>query len=307
MSRRAVLGGALGLLTLAGAGGGAWALNRFVIDHVEVENASSVTAENVSVVTASSSAGTFTSSGYTSDTAQVAIEKFVTGSGADRITGFVASVQVSDATVLRSSFAEDKFGENIVAATSEIAATAGAVVAINGDYYGFRDTGIVIRNGVAYRDKGARQALVLYADGTMKLVDETTTSAAALVKAGAWQSWSFGPGLVDGGQVNSGIDSVEVDTNFGNHSVQGQQPRTGIGMVAANHFLLVAVDGRSEGYSRGVTMSEFAQIFADRGATVAYNLDGGGSTTMVFNDAIVNNPLGRGQERGTSDIVYVAG
>ena len=54
-------------------------------------------------------------------------------------------------------------------------------------------------------------------------------------------------------------------------------------------------------------MTEFAALFADLGATVAYNLDGGGSSTMVFDDAVVNDPLGKGQERGTSDIIYVAG
>ncbi len=54
-------------------------------------------------------------------------------------------------------------------------------------------------------------------------------------------------------------------------------------------------------------MTEFAQIFADLGATEAYNLDGGGSATMVFDDELVNDPLGRGNERETSDILYVAG
>jgi exopolysaccharide biosynthesis protein len=180
-------------------------------------------------------------------------------------------------------------------------------LAINGDYYGFRDDGIVIRNGVIYRNEPARQGLVLYTDGTLKLYDETTTTADKLLADGAWQTWSFGPGLVNAGKVLGGIESVEVDTNFGNHSVQGNQPRTGIGMISANHFVLVAVDGRSTGYSRGVSMTEMAQIFVDLGATVAYNLDGGGSTTMVFNDALVNNPLGRGEERGTSDIIYIAG
>ena len=118
---------------------------------------------------------------------------------------------------------------------------------------------------------------------------------------------SFGPGLVQNGAVLPGIDDVEIDTNFGNHSVQGQQPRTAVGMVAANHLLFVVVDGRSTGYSRGVTMTELAQIFVDRGATVAYNLDGGGSSAMVFQGGLVNNPLGKGEERGTSDILYVAG
>ena len=54
-------------------------------------------------------------------------------------------------------------------------------------------------------------------------------------------------------------------------------------------------------------MTEFAEIFVSLGAEVAYNLDGGGSTAMIFQGNLVNNPLGKGQERGTSDIVYIAG
>jgi exopolysaccharide biosynthesis protein len=43
------------------------------------------------------------------------------------------------------------------------------------------------------------------------------------------------------------------------------------------------------------------------GATTAYNLDGGGSSTMYFGGELVNDPLGRGDERGTSDILYIGG
>ena len=64
--------------------------------------------------------------------------------------------------------------------------------------------------------------------------------------------------------------------------------------------------GGSRGYSRGVTVSGFAEIFKSLGAKAAYNLDGGGSSTMYFNNAVVNNPLGKGRERGTSDILYIA-
>jgi exopolysaccharide biosynthesis protein len=303
--RRTFLAGGLSALVAAG-GGSAWALNRYVIDHVEVPNASALTGSTVDVVEADPS-GVSTADSYTSDTAKISVEKVVTGSGDSQVTYFVADVTVSDATIVRSAFANDQFGENIIQNPSDIAAGAGAVLAINGDYYGFRTTGIVIRNGVAFRDKGARQGIAFYTDGTAKLYDETATTAAKLVAAGAWNTLSFGPGLVDGGKVLAGIDKVEVDTNFGNHSVQGEQPRTGIGVVDGNHLLFVVADGRSTGYSRGVTMTEFAQIFADRGAELAYNLDGGGSSAMVFNGKLVNNPLGKGQERGTSDILYVAG
>ncbi|WIM93739.1 phosphodiester glycosidase family protein [Actinoplanes oblitus] len=305
LSRRGFLGGGLGVLAAA-AGGGGWALNRYVIDHVEVSGASALTAANV-VQARAATDGTATATSYTSGTAKIAISTVSTGSGGDKVTYFVADIQVGDATIVRSAFAGDQFGENITANPSTIAASVNAVLAINGDYYGFRDTGIVIRNGVKFRDAGARQGLAFYADGSAKLYDETATSADELIAAGVWNTLSFGPGLVEDGKVLDGIDRVEVDTNFGNHSIQGDQPRTGVGLIDENHLLWIVVDGRSSGYSRGVTMTEFAQIFADRGARVAYNIDGGGSSAMVFRDKLVNNPLGRGQERGTSDILYVAG
>jgi len=304
-TRRAVLTGGLGGL-LAIGGGTAWALDRFVIEHVEATNTSTIESSTVTSVDEATN-GAFTSDTYTSDTATITVTKHTSGSGNDALAWFVADITVSDATIVRSAFADDEFGENIIAYPSTIAAQVGAVLALNGDYYGFRDTGIVIRNGVAYRDKGARQGLAFRADGSMRLYDETTTTAAKLLADGVWNTLSFGPGLVSDGAVISGIDDVEIDTNVGNHSVQGTQPRTGVGVIADNHFLFVVVDGRSTGYSRGVTMSEFAKLFVDLGATVAYNLDGGGSSTMVFNGTLVNNPLGRGQERGTSDILYVAG
>lgn len=306
ISRRTILGGGIAaVFGTAGAASG-WALNRYVIDHVEVTNASAQTSDTVQAVQADTGGAT-TATTYRSDTAAIEITTVTTGSGSDTITYYVADVTVGDATIVRSAFANDQFGSNIVANTSVIAAQAGAVLAINGDYYGFRETGIEIRNGVVYRDKGAREGLAFHADGTMRLYDETATNAAELLADGVWQTLSFGPGIVADGRVVSGIENVEIDTNFGNHSIQGRQPRTGIGLIDTNRLLFVAVDGRSSGYSRGVTMTEFAEIFTGLGAQVAYNLDGGGSTTMVFNGALVNNPLGRGQERGTSDIVYIAG
>ena len=231
----------------------------------------------------------------------------VTGTGDETVTYYVADVTLSDATVLRSAFAENSFGENIIETTSAIAADNGAVFAINGDYYGFRDTGIVIRNGVVYRDAGAREGLAFYQDGHVEVYDETTTNADELVADGVWNTLSFGPALVEDGEILDGIENVEIDTNFGNHSVQGDQPRTAVGVIDDNHLVFVVVDGRSEGYSAGVTMTELAQIMVDLGATTAYNLDGGGSSTMYFNGGLVNNPLGTGEERGTSDILYIAG
>lgn len=304
-----------------------WALDRFVIDHVEIADVAAyeavVTGNNALTAgtadpfdepsTGSTAepvgepvAAITTATTFQDQNTSIDISTVVTGSGRETVTYYVADVVLSDATQLRAGFANNQFGNNITADTSDIAEHYDAVFAINGDYYGFRDTGIVIRNGVAYRDDGVRTGLAVYTDGTMSVYDEATTSAEELLASGVWNTWSFGPALLDDGQVVEGIEDVEVDTNFGNHSIQGNQPRTGIGIIDDNHFVFVVVDGRSIGYSRGVTMTEFAEIFQDLGATVAYNLDGGGSATMYFNGELVNNPLGEGEERGTSDILYIA-
>lgn len=233
------------------------------------------------------------------------IEKVQTGAGADTITYYVADVTFKDATNLFAAFAKNEFGTNIVQDTSAIAAANNAVFAINGDYYGFRSDGVVIRNGTVYRDEPARDGLALLDDGTLKTYDEKSTSSDELLEEGVTNTWSFGPILVKDGEIAGDFDSVKIDTNFGNRSIQSANPRTGIGMIAPNRFVFVVVDGRSSGYSRGMTLTEFANLFKELGATEAYNLDGGGSSTMYFKGRVVNDPLGKGNERGVSDIIYI--
>jgi exopolysaccharide biosynthesis protein len=301
--------------------------DRYLIQHVEVANVSAYTSEvtqttvhtsasvdSAAITGASTQATTATlvSSAvqsddwnYQSEEVTISIREVVTGSGSNKVTYFVADVQLADATQLQNAFANNSFGRNIIDYTSTIAEQNNAIFAINGDYYGFRTDGIVIRNGVIYREVPARMGLAFYKDGTMKIYDETQTSAQALLDAGVWNTLSFGPALVENGVVINNNGTINIDTNLGNHPVSGNQPRTGIGIIDANHFIFVVVDGRSTGYSRGVSLDEFAQIFKDLGCTDAYNIDGGGSSTMYFLGRVVNNPLGRGQERGTSDILFI--
>ena len=311
--RRAVVAGAVAL-TLSAGGATAWALDRFVIQHVEISDVSAYqasqtgTGQGTTADTTSESSSTVvtTDTSYISDSSNISISMVTTGSGDGTVTYYVADVVLDDATTLQSAFANNSFGENITETTSAIAEANNAIFAINGDYYGFRDTGIVIRNGVVFRDEGARQGLAFYRDGTVKVYDETTTTAGQLLADGVWNTLSFGPSLLDDGGIADGIEDMEVDTNFGNHSIQGEQPRTAVGIIDENHLVFVVVDGRSPGYSAGVTMTGLAEIMRGLGATTAYNLDGGGSSTMYFNGGLVNNPLGENKERGTSDILYIA-
>ena len=256
--------------------------------------------------TTSSEAITSDDWNYEGNGISISITEYSSGSGNDALTYFVADVVITDATQLLSAFADNQFGQNIIEYTSEIAEENNAIFAINGDYYGFREDGIIIRNGVIYRDDPARIGLAFYTDGSMQVYDETQTSAAELLAEGVWNTLSFGPALLNDGEIVENLGTVEIDTNFGNHPIQGSQPRTGIGVIDDNHFVFIVVDGRSKGYSMGVTLDEFAEIFQQLGCTEAYNLDGGGSSTMYFMGRVVNNPLGKNKERGTSDILYIS-
>ena len=307
LTRRSLLAGGIGAVALTG-GSAAWAYDRFLREEVGVEDVSAQeAASGVTAGTLVPADGVYSSTGYTSSTTTLEITRSATGSGATALAWYAADITVSDARLIRSAFAEDDFGRNITEMPSAIAERAGAVLAINGDYYGFRDTGIVIRNGIAYRDEPARKGLCFFADGRIAVYDETATTADQLIADGAWNTLSFGPAVLVDGVVPDGIEDVEVDTNIGNHSIQGEQPRTAIGVIGENHLVMLVVDGRSEGYSRGVGLPELGEILLGLGCTSGYNLDGGGSSVMLLDGEMVSNPLGRGQERATSDILYVAG
>lgn len=287
--------------------------DRYLIKHVEIANVSKTQQTAISssdfekTTAAISAANNEVNESETSKPSQsnISIETVETGSGKNKVTYYVADVILCEGMKISSAFAEDSFGTNITDYTSSIAEDNNAIFAINGDYYGFRDDGIMIRNGVIYRDKGVREGMALFNDGTMSVYDETTTTAQQLIDLGVVNTYSFGPGLITDGAIIEGIDNVEVDTNFGNHSIQGNQPRSAIGMISVNHYIFIVVDGRSNGYSNGMTLTQLAQVLYDYGCVEAYNLDGGGSATMYYDGDLVNNPLGKNKERSTSDIIMI--
>ena len=213
---------------------------------------------------------------------------------------YVADVQVTSAEYLKTALAQGSYGRNLKDTTSNIAESVDAVLAVNGDYYGFRDEGYVLRNGVLYRDTAASDtdALVISGDGTMTATSQDETTAQQLKESGAWQVLSFGPALVNDSQI-------VVDANEDVSRSMGSNPRTAIGMVSPLHYVVVVSDGRTD-ENAGLSLYELAQVLIDNGATFAYNLDGGGSTTMYFQGEVINNPTSgnRDGERSVSDIVY---
>jgi exopolysaccharide biosynthesis protein len=116
------------------------------------------------------------------------------------------------------------------------------------------------------------------------------------IKDGAWQAWSFGPGLLD----ENGKSKTEFTADG---HVQDSNPRSAIGYYEPGHYCLVVVDGRQRGYSSGMTLTQLSELFKKLGCKAAYNLDGGKSSVMAFNDALVNQPTQGGRE--VSDCIII--
>ena len=240
---------------------------------------------------------TVTATSYKDDDLSVRISEYTV----ENTSVYVADITVSSETGLQTAFASGTYGKNIKDTTSRIASDADAVLAINGDFYGARNTGYVIRNGVLYRDTaGGNEDLVVWSDGSMSIVSEDDVSAEELLEQGAWQVFSFGPALVENGEI-----AVTSEEEVG--KAMASNPRTAIGILENGHYVFVVSDGRTD-ESEGLTLYELAQFMESLGVETAYNLDGGGSSTMVFNGTLINNPTTSGnsvKERSVSDIVYV--
>lgn len=208
---------------------------------------------------------------------------------------FFADIYVKDISCIQTAFGKDTFGKNFTERVKDMLRDKGAVLAINGDYYGARDDGVVIRNGELYRDdkNPDSDVCVLYWDGSMDIIDKNAFDAEAVMSAGAYQAWTFGPGLLDEeGKPRSGIRS----------SVSDENPRTAIGYFQPGHYAFVVVDGRNSS-SDGVTLDELAKLMESIGCKKAYNLDGGNSSAMAYDGQNVNRPSQGGRE--ISDVIMI--
>lgn len=217
---------------------------------------------------------------------------------------YVADVKLSDAGLLKTALAKDTFGTNVTETTSVQAEAKGAIFAVNGDFYGAHTSGYVIKNGVVYRDslrdETQNDDLVIYEDGSFGIINEKDISAQQLVDDGVVQLFMFGPALVENGEI-----VVDADAEVG--KAMASNPRTAVGIIDELHYVFIVADGRTD-ENKGLLLYELAQLMKSYGCKTAYNLDGGGSSTMYFNGRVLNNPTTDGhdfKEREVSDIVYV--
>ena len=271
-----------------------------------------VLAETISVVSNTSSTSDTAAASQAAKNAQVTDSSYSDGNISVNLTEktvnetqvYVAAVTLSSADYLKTALAQNSYGTNVTAKTSVTAAENNAILAVNGDYYGANSSGYVIRNGVVYRDSVREDAsngdLAIYKDGSFKIIYEDQVSANQLVQDGVVNLLAFGPSLVENGEIS-------VSTNAEVGQAMASNPRTAIGIIDENHYIIVVSDGRTS-ESKGLSLYQMAEVMKSYGVKTAYNLDGGGSSTLYFNGQVINKPTTGGSkisERAVSDIVYI--
>ena len=214
----------------------------------------------------------------------------------------IVDIYVRNIENLRCTFAGgDDLYDGTRATVPDMAERVNAVAAINGDYCGFVMGGeyVVLRNGLFFSSHPTRGVCVLYYDGTMKTYwkpfnqtgDDFDIDEA--LENGAWQIWSFGPALLDEeGHANPMYDPTVY------------QPRTMIGYYEPGHYCFVTVEGRSDNNS-GMNLDKLAALAESMGLTEAFNLDGGGSSTLVFGGELVNYGSPYEGLRKVTDMIYI--
>lgn len=166
-----------------------------------------------------------------------------------------------------------------------------AVLAITGDNLTHAETetkGILIRNGKVYSANQAQDTLAFYSDDlSVKVFKAKTVTAQELIDQGVLNTFSFGPTLL--------VDGVR-DLESKRSQLGRANPRCGIGMVEPGYYIAITVDGRQSDHSVGMSLDEFAQLFYFYGCELAYNLDGGSSTAMVFMGECLSQHSGVGSD-----------
>lgn len=227
-----------------------------------------------------------TATTYSSPNLSVDITKHTMGSGDNTVTYYIADVYMADISSFQTHFAYDTYGK-YKQSLSDMSAEVGAVLAINGDSYRFNLkhlNGLLVRNGTVYRSNPTTADIcVLYNDGRMVTSSPEKFNAQQALDAGAIQTWVFGPKLLD--------DNGKAQTQFNTWDyIRKSHPRSAIGYYEPGHYCFVVVDGRQVGYSRGMKLPELAAVFENLSCKAAYNLDGGHTTFMTLDSAVVNQP-----------------
>lgn len=189
---------------------------------------------------------------------------------------FVADIYERNYDSFRPVFGSEHHNGIALAEAMDMADRMQCVLWLTGDNIIQADKeakGILIRDGYVFQRTNRIDGCSLNSETlSLDLVHRSGNTAQAVIESGAQNVFSFGPILVENGEIPEDARATRKKLN----------PRTAIGMVEPGHLVAVVVDGRQPGYSLGVSGGELAELMVAHGCVSAYNLDGGISATMIF-------------------------
>lgn len=210
---------------------------------------------------------------------------------------YVADIYIASLDCFRCFAHGNSFDRFVRAPADELAQEANALLAINGDYCNAQvQDGFYVRNGQIFdTHQTVVDICVLYSDGTMETYGKKDYKVNEILERKPYQVWKFGPRLL----TKEGAAKTEFNAAGG---LWIGNPRSAIGYYEPGHYCFVMVDGRQKNWSRGLTLKQLSQLFADLGCVCAYNLDGGASATMTFMGQLFNK---QSSFRKIGDIVMI--
>lgn len=206
----------------------------------------------------------------------------------------LVDVYVQDIMCFSTAFSSGAFMGSIQS-VPEMFQDSGAILAVNGDFYTQRLYGPIVRNGIVYASYISRDwdTAILRTNGELVTYDYGKLNADDPALENAYQTWIFGPALLD--------ETGAAKETF-RSAVTPENPRTAIGYYEPGHYGILVADGRSE-TSRGLTMRELSLLCQTLGFSAAYNLDGGQSSVLIAQGGVLNEPFKGG--RRISDAILI--
>ena len=214
-----------------------------------------------------------------------------------------SEVKIAHATQFRRYLSGGKYSSGVLHTTTEMAESVNAVVAASGDYYGYRGIGLVVNNGLVYRDKGqnldscgidengdlvfVKRGQITDQEGAEKFVEENNIRF----------SLSFGPVMIENGEYC-------VPYNYVTGEINDEFAREALCQLDTLHYAVVTANYEGR-YGQVPNVRTFTKNLMSMGIKTAYGLDGGQTATIVMNNKMMNT-VSYGAQRNISDIIYFA-
>ena len=207
----------------------------------------------------------------------------------------LAYVQIADPSQMRTTMA-GRYGTTKVASPGILAKRVNAVLAINGDFFNYRNTGYLVRQGVLLRDNPSEKfdLLIIDENGDFVMIEEPTAEKIAAYKGTIVNSFNFGPALVREGERVLPIRITDI-------SARKKAQRVAACQLGPLSYLFITTCGPENRGSKGLTLEEFSEYVGSlQGIRTAYNLDGGSSSAIVLHGVKINTK----KVRELCDMIY---